>query len=267
MSPDSAGREASVKERPSLEAAVRVWAAEAQRGLEFHLSPQDLLDYHAGDVTGDERERIQDHLALCSVCARALLDLESFPIIEPLREEDRLSDPALAAEWRRFEERTRAIPFSRSAKKAVRTSPWLPLALAASLLAVLGLSVWAGLLRRDLSAPRVDVYVADLTPHEESRERSAAGEDGIRVPDWAHRILLILNLTKVPPFPEYRVEIVPLGREVVWDRRGIRPNPDGNFTLEVPRRLLAAAPHRVRLYGLHGNASTLVAEYRVRIEE
>lgn len=257
-----------MSEKPSLETAVRALAAEARRGLDPHLSPEDLLDYHAGDVTGDERERIQDHLALCPVCTRALLDLESFPNVEPVREEDRLSDSALAGEWRRFEERTGAIPLPRAARRAFPSSPALPWALAASLLlAVLGLSVWAGLLRRDLSAPRADVYVADLTPREESRERSVAEEEVVRVPAWADRVLLILNLAEVPSFPEYRVEIAPAGGKAVWSRRGVRPSPDGNFTLEIPRSFLAGGPRGIRLYGRQGNAWTVVAEYGVRIEE
>lgn len=254
-----------MKERPSLETAVRVWAEEARLDLDFHLSPPDLLNYHAGDVTGNERERIQDHLALCSVCARTLLDLESFPVIEPVREENRLSGLSLAAEWRRFEEKARVrLP---STRRVVRTSPRLAWAFAASLLVALGLSVWAGLLQRDLFAPKVDVYVADLTPRGVSHERSVASEEGIRVPYWANRILLILNLTEVPPYPEYQVEIASVFEEGKGDRRKIHPGPDGNFTLEVPRRLLAGAPHRLRLYGLRGNTSTLVAEYRVRIED
>lgn len=250
-----------------LKTGIRGLAAEARRGLEPHPSPGELLDYQAGDLAEEERERLQDHLALCPGCARTVLDLSAFPDVEPLREEDRLADSALASEWRRFQDRAGAAPAPR--RPALFFPPRLAWALAASLLlAVAGLSIRVGRLRDEvntLSGPRVNVLVADLVPRDEAVERSPDGEEAIRVPEGAERLLLVLNLAEAPSYPGYRIEIAALGGTRIWSHEGLRPSADGNFTLEVPRRLLADGRYVIRLYGLKGNAATRVAEYAVRV--
>jgi hypothetical protein len=229
-----------------------------------HPAPEDLLDYHAGDLPPEERERIQDHLALCRDCVRVVLDLDSFPDVEPVRKEDRLTDREVAAEWRRFATRTRAPRLPRWAP-----SP-LPLALAATLLiAVVGLSLWVARLRNEvsrLSAPRADVYIADLVPQGETVERAEGREEAVRVPAWADHVLLILNLADPSSYPEYRVEIEKADGAEVWSRDGVRRSADGTFALEVPRRLLPAGSYRIRLSGSRGGAEEPVAEYGARIE-
>ena len=252
-----------------LNAGIRGLAAEARRALASHPSPDELLDYHAGDLSAAERERIQDHLALCPECARAVLDLAAFPGVEPAREEDRLATAEVDAEWRRFQRAAGVPAMPRRAPAA--SSPRLAYALAAVLLlAVVGLSLWIGRLRSEvgaLSGPKVNVLVADLAPREQAVERSAAGEETVRVPPWTDRLLVILDLAEAPADPEYRVEIAALGGREIWSRRGLRPSEDGNFTLEVPRRLLSPGRYVIRLYGLRGNAWTRAAEYGVRIED
>lgn len=229
-----------------------------------HPAPEDLLDYHAGDLPPEERERIQNHLALCPGCVRVVLDLQSFPDVEPVREEDRLTEDELAAEWRRFETRIRAPRMPRWAP-----SP-LPLALAAALLiAVVGLSLWVARLRNEvsgLSAPRADVYIADLVPHGETVERAEGREEAVRVPAWADHVLLLLNLADPSSHPEYRVEIEKADGTEVWSRDGVHRSEDGTFALEVPRRLLPAGIYRIRLSGLRGGAEEPVAEYGARVE-
>lgn len=221
-----------------------------------HPAPEELLDYHLGDLAEADRERIQDHLVLCEACSRTVLDLDSFPDVDPAREADRLAEFELAADWKRFREQTAA--------KRVRPAA-LPWAVAASLLvAALGLSLWGVRLReqvRELSGPRADVLVADLVPLGSEVRGPEAGEV-VRVPAWADRVLLILNLAARPDYPEYEVRVLgPDGREV-WSRRGLRPSADGAFALEVPAGLLRGGAHRIRLLG----GSETVAEYGVRLQ-
>lgn len=256
-------------EEPVLHASIRALAAESRRGLAPHPSPDELLDYQAGDLSPQQREGIQDHLALCPECARAVLDLSRFPDVEPARQEDRLADADVAAEWRRFRERAGVAPALHRPPRVSRfASPRLAYALAASLLlAVLGLSLWISRLRgevRALAEPTVNVVVADLVPREQAGERSAGDEETIGVPAWADRLLLILNLAEAAADGEYRVVISTVDGTRLWSRRGLRPSADGNFTLEVPRRLLPAGPYRIRLYGPQGSTAP-AAEYAIRI--
>ncbi len=232
-------------------------------GQKTHPAPEELLDYHLGDLAAADRERIQDHLVLCETCSRTVLDLESFPDVEPAREVDRLSQFELAADWKRFRERTSAEPFRPAAQ------PRFAWALAASLLvAALGLSVWGVRLReqvRELSGPRTDVFVADLVPLGLEVRGPEAGEV-VRVPAWAGRVLLLLNLAGRPSYPEYEVHVLAPAGDAVWSRRGLRPSLDGTFALEVPADLLAGGAHRIRLLGVGDGGPEPVAEYGVRLQ-
>ena len=252
------------KER-DLKAGVRVLAAEARRSLvEEHPLPEELLDYHAGDLPEAERERIQEHLALCPACLRALLDLEAFPDVEPVRPEDRLTDAELDRAWQRLQRTVEPVAHDRS-----RIAPPVLALAAVLLLAVVGLSLWVVRLRgevRELSSPQADVLVADLLPRAEAVERTEGDGEVVRVPGWADRILLILNLADPATHPEYRIEITAQDGREVWSRAGVRRSADGTFALEVPRRFLPAGRYRIRLSGIAGGSELPVAEYLVRIE-
>ncbi len=233
---------------------------DALDGQRTHPAPEELLDYHLGDLAAADRERIQDHLVLCEACSRTVLDLGSFPDVEPAREADRLSEFELAADWKRFRERAGAQPVRR---------PRLPYALAAGLLvAALGLSLWTVRLReqvRELSGPRADVFVADLVPLGSEVRGPEAGEV-VRVPAWADRVLLLLNLAVRPSYPEYEVQVLGPDGSAAWSRGGLRPGPDGTFALEVPADLLGGGAHRIRLLGAGAGGPESVAEYGVRFE-
>jgi hypothetical protein len=254
-----------VEAEPDLRSAIRGMAAEARRGVE-HPAPEELLDYHSGDLAPAETQRNQEHLALCPVCARTLLDLDSFPDVEPVREEDRLTAAELTGQWRRFQDTAQRLAPSRE-----RPRPASPavLALAAALLfAVVGLSLWNVQLRnavRDLSQPEAGVLVADLVPRGEAIERAEGGEDTVRVPPWADRVLLILNLADPATAREYRVEIATQDGREVWSRRGVHRSADGTFALQIPRRFLPPGRYRIRLSGLRDGAEEPVAEYGAQI--
>ncbi|HYU33933.1 MAG TPA: zf-HC2 domain-containing protein, partial [Thermoanaerobaculia bacterium] len=85
-----------------LTAAVRDLAAALERGLGDHPAPGELLDFVAGDLSEAERERIEEHLALCRECARTALELAEPPGAEAAPAGELLTEKELAAEWRRF---------------------------------------------------------------------------------------------------------------------------------------------------------------------
>jgi hypothetical protein len=236
-----------VDDREALQAAVHVWSEKQRRARGEHPSPEELLDYHLGDLAAGERERLQEHLAVCADCSRTVLDLAAFPEVEP----DGGSGAPAEAEWERL--RRQAFPGRRPATVQLRT--WGLLA-ASLLIAVLG-GYWAG----RQSRPAAEVFVASLVPIEEVR--SASEPEFVRVPRWARAVVLSL----LPPpgsesRPDYEVELVDQGGKVVWGRGGLRANADGEVAVSVPR--LPAGTYGINLYGLPGR--TPAGEYAVQLE-
>jgi hypothetical protein len=230
---------------PGLKLAIQALADEERRVLSDHPMPDELVDYQAGDVTVEERERIQQHLALCPACAQAVLDVGPLP-------EVRLSDRTVAAAWARFRGRRRSAVW-----------PW---SAAALLFIALGLTFEMGRLRREagvLAAPRAGVQIVDLFPAGEDVQRSAGGEDAVQAPAWVDRLVLILNLTHEPVFPVYAFPITAADGREVWRGGDLRPGADGALTLEVPRRLLPAGEYRI---GLSGSGAP-GAEYTLHLQE
>ncbi|MCP4656634.1 MAG: hypothetical protein GY856_14570 [bacterium] len=254
-----------------LRGAILAEADEARQRLGTHPSPDQLLAYQEGELAAEDQEGVQDHVALCRDCARVVLDLESFPDVEPVREDDRVSDWQVAAEWRRLEARDEISPPVKSSPRRswpMLFSPGFAYAMAASILmAALGLGSWVIQLRGridDLSQPRVNVFLSDLIPQKAGLERGPG--DAIRVPAWTDRVLLLLNLADIRSFSGYFVEISDRDGRTLWSNREIRRSPDGNFTVGVHRRFLPAGRYRIALYGLEGEARTLVATYTMDIE-
>ena len=80
------------KRRGEIDAAVRAYAAGQRRSRQGHPPVEELAAYHRGELAGEARELLRDHLALCAECARLLLDLENFADLGPPSEAHRLAD-------------------------------------------------------------------------------------------------------------------------------------------------------------------------------
>jgi hypothetical protein len=246
-----------------------------------HLSPATLLDYHVGKLSEEEREGVQDHLALCPECTRRLLLLDELPSVPPPREELRLTGRRLEAEWALLRERVGLAPWSRPGKPAAPTTVAFPprprsrppavWALAASLLLVttLGLAAWVHrlLLRTTaLAGPQVQLAVADLVPEGSGPRDSAPAEPAeIRWSAGTERLLLILNLADLQPFPGYRLRVTGAAGQTVWESGDLARSGNGNFFLTLPRALLPPGAYRLELRGRTGAGELRpLAEYRLR---
>jgi hypothetical protein len=244
-----------------LEVELRAVAEARSQGLAGHPSPQELVDYHLGVLPSEEADHLQEHLSFCRECSQVVIDLVAFsgPAEKPLR-------PAtdLDREWDRLQDRLQR----ESGQRATRPLfGWrLALAVAASLLLVLGLFGWNLSLRKDLrEAPRADIAMADLAPERRGVERAAEAPVRVRLrPDQA-RLLLVLNLGDLREFPAYRIELIDPDRGVLWEQSGIPRTDEGTFLLEIPSRMLAPKLYEVRLYGETGRASVFLAKYLFEI--
>jgi hypothetical protein len=252
-----------------LKAAVRDLAQAMESGLREHPSHDELHAYAAGALDAAERDRIEDHLALCRDCARTALDLAVLEDEEPEElAEERLPETVLAAEWERLRRAAVPPPPSPFRRRAAAVSPVLPYALAASLLLAIGLgwrTIRLGEEVRQLSAPRSDVWVADLVPAGSTGPRERGAIEAVHPPSWASRIVLILAFAGPTSYPEYGIELATADGRAIWRRQGLRPGPEGTFTLEVPRAWLPPGSYRIRLTGLRGAVEQEVARYELRV--
>lgn len=225
---------------------------------------EEIVAYSHGELPPAEACRVQEYLALHPELARALAE----PVPESVRAEpgapDFLSAEEIASDWTALQDRL-------GLARPRRDRLWRPLALAASLLAVVsgGLYVQSqrevSRLARELREPLVNPEHRLLLP---DGERGAARPD-ILLPAAADHFLLKPALVGHPDFADYRLKIIDTsGPEprVVWDRTGLRRLSDDTFELWVTRDFLSSEEYRLELYGIdESREETLLTKYTLRL--
>jgi hypothetical protein len=213
-----------------LKASIRELAVALERGLEDHPAPRELQNFVAGDLSKDERERIESHLAICRDCTRAALDLAEPTELELVKRGEILTERELAAQWKRFQA---AAGISRR-----RRLPPLRAIAAVLLLALLGMTAWAFLRE---SQSQTDMFLVDVGSTTRGLVKT------VSLPNWAGRVQLVIDLPyQTPEYPEYHVEIrVKGGRRVSRDR--VYQQEDGTLTVQVPRRRLPEGAYEIRV--------------------
>jgi hypothetical protein len=244
-----------------LDALVRAAAASRRRRLLDHPETDELVAYALDALSTAEKERIEEHLALCKDCAQLVLDLRA--IVAPPPERDEPASPALAREWDRLRDRLER----RQARPAASGGPstktaWL---LAASVLVALGLLAWDLSLRRSLERarqPRADLQLVDLAPVTRGAERSPEHPVEVTVGPGVGKVVLLLNLGDLRSFPRYGLVLLGPSGRIVWQAADALRGEDGTFLLEVPADVLAAPGlYHLRLDGRTGSATTRLADY------
>jgi hypothetical protein len=252
-----------MSEPSGWEGPVRAAVSELKSGLVGHPTPDELLDYHGDDLGPETRERVEDHLALCADCARTVLDLGSFPAVEPVREADRLTSADIAAEWRRFAAQLPARPRARPRRF---TAPVWAYALAAVFAAVaVGLGVWAwslaGAVQR-LSSPTASLHVADLVPLDAAVRAEGRAPAVVAIPRGSERLVLLLNVTTAEPLAAVGVELFgPDGRRV-FAQQDLPPTSDGAYALDLPAKSLAPGAYRIALIARGKTVALYACEIR-----
>ncbi|HSS49495.1 MAG TPA: zf-HC2 domain-containing protein [Thermoanaerobaculia bacterium] len=247
-----------------------------------HFLPEDLLAYHQGQLSPEENEKVREHLVLCDRCSALVLDLASFPEIEPLGSAGEAPEDAVfVRRWESLRARLqgegdlRPTPPQERGKPLRRIFfllPSVPGALAAGLAVVsLGLAFWTFSLHQrltDLSQPAVRVAVSSLVPRETAAARDGERAEHTSLPAWTDRILLILNLFEPRTYSAYQVQIFNAleGGKEIWSSRDLRRASDGNFAVEVPRSLLSGGAYRIELSGLAGGRRDRLAVYNLLLD-
>jgi hypothetical protein len=238
----------------------------------LHPTADELAAYHAGELSPEEEDALQEHLLGCRECTDLLLALD-----ELHRPEEGEPVPAgeLDAVWEGLrekllprEETPAPLPFARPASPRPASSPrWLQ-ALAASLaVGVIGLSFWSLSLRRtvdELSQPQLNAPVEDLFPG--PVRGPAAAQSVAEIAPGTRFFTLVLNPAREGSFEEYEVEIARADGSVVWRGRGLRRNRYGSFSLTLSRRLVGEGEYRIRLFGIGGDGREGVGTYRLKVQ-
>jgi len=251
----------------ALTLGVRQMAAEARDNLTEHPSPDTLLAYDAEELSEEERARVREHLAVCPECSRTVLDLASFPEIEPVPGVESLSVQAEEVQWQRVLDRLEDEEARRSGG-----GQWGREYLLAAVLGAisLGLGLWVAWLHiqpGSSETPSVNVFEIGLVPVGASVTRS---EEGVQVPTGMGSVLLRLNLADLRPFENVRVAVRRAGveepGELVWEREGLVRGPQGNFSVHLPREVLPAGSYRIELTGERDGESEPLAIYELRLQ-
>jgi hypothetical protein len=237
-----------------LDAAIRAVTEEQEEARDRHPTPDDLLGYHLGVLESTERDGVEEHLALCPVCAQVILDFAAFP------ELGEVDVPPLLAEPRSGRSAPDLSRPGRPAGRARRLPLWsYPLA-ASLLLGTFSLGRWSQTHLPSAARPRAGGYFADLAPTENGKRGEPVT---VTIPSWADRLWLLLELGTADQHPRYEALLEREGRRLWQDT--VERNANGIFAVEVPREFLSDGRYRIRLSGKTEGGMESLATYDFRI--
>jgi len=203
-----------------------------QFGIGSHLEEPELEEYSMGTLSEASLEAFEEHLLACDSCQDRLLEMEAY--VNAMRS----ASPKL---------REARQPFWADLFRRPRPA-WVAAF-------TMGVIVF-GVARVWIAAPPTRPEMASVILH------SSRGIDGLataRAP--AGKLLsLIVDLTELPPFPSYRMEIVNATGKPVWHTLAHPEN--GKITQPTTNRLLVGQ-YYVRLYAPGG---ALLREFSLGIE-
>lgn len=267
------------------------------------LTEEVLARAVAGELDQAERERMADHLASCSDCAKEYSAAKSIKA------------------WADENAPARPIPFPEPRRRRL----YLPYAIAASLLVV---SVLLGVLlisksrenqrlvaeannrhtaettesrrlleettrraeqesaarraaeeelaRRDAAAKstilpkrsvtsQANVPIIDLNPQDGGRGNQNPTAATVQLSPDTDLFTLILNLSGEDSSRDYSLEITDRNNRTIWTTRNLRKSPYNNFTVALRRRSFPAGEYRLKIYGLRDGRRQLIEEYAIRL--
>jgi hypothetical protein len=243
-----------------FQASVGLVAQHEMHQKPGHPGVDELISYHAGELSGEQAEQLQEHLFICEECAAAILDLHELNGKEQVDSESTPSQKMVTAAYQSVQNRIR--------DDGRVQQPVVAWALAASfLLTTLGLAAWVLHLHHrvdELAGPRLNVMVTDLVPAADPR-RDHGSAQVVTLPRSSDGVLLILNLGDLRFFPSYQVEITDRDGKMVWQSNRLARTPVENFTIQLPDSFLSAGEYKISVFGA-GEPAEVLAEYLIRVE-
>ena len=269
--------------KSKLSDSIRDLAREDRQRIDAHLTPDELLEYHYGRMSGDHKEHAQDHLALCGTCARTLLDMAAFPDLEPADDRRPIASEQIADDWRAMQRlvEDEALGPERAASEQSQdlaaseqtypgTSPSHRVyALAATFLAAcFGLLFWNVSLRSEvqkLRQPSLNVTATSLTATDAAGVRSTGAERVTFVQTDEH-ILLNLDLFLLNSAGPYEMILLDARGEVLSQKKGLRQTEELDANVLLPAGSLAPGDYRIHFYRLQDTEGKPFKEFVFSID-
>ena len=197
-----------------------------------HLEETELEQYSMGTLSEERLAAFEEHLLACCSCQDRLLEMETY--VNAMR----TASPKLRAARQPFWDGLFRLP--------------RPVWLAASVMAMVASAVtlvW-------LVAPSTHTQIASVALQS---SRGIEGLAATKAP--AGRLLsLTADLTELPAFPSYRMQIVNAVGTPVWE--GVA-HSDGRSLTQITNKSLVTGQYYVRLYAPSGS---LLREFSLGIE-
>ena len=89
-------------EKPPMEPILREEAEHTRGAFRDHPTPEQLVAFRAAELSAEDAERIEAHLALCPECEQLLQDLVRFDEFEPAEASAALADREAQAAWQKL---------------------------------------------------------------------------------------------------------------------------------------------------------------------
>ena len=226
--------------------------------VDDHPGPEEIVRYRAGDLPGEEADRLQEHFVQCPDCRELLL-------LRSSADESGVVDFGVVPAWGAM-------------RRRMRWDRWqVPLMVAAaSVLLVLGLSTQWNLhlksMVAQLSQPQVAVVHELISLEELLDNRTRGGGDPrheIEVPPGVDSMTFMLHVDPVKVFDKaerYPVEIVDSAGRVVWSIDAVTIDRLSAANLAVPRAFLDSGDYNVLIYEAHEETSRqLIDTYPVTL--
>jgi hypothetical protein len=255
--------------------AIAEIVAEHRRALAERPSKDELIAFHAGGLSEEDRERVLDHASWNPEVARDLVALIRFP--EPPGDAAApASDPGLDRRWGALRARLLAeglLPETAPTEPSPdsgRVRFWARLRLVAAFAAGAALALVIGLLR-SLHAPAppqatgINLPIVELLALSDAVGDIRRGGEVTTLPANAGGLVLTLSVPGLAPATgsePYAIEIRSGGEEI-FRTAGLVPGEGGVFVLLLARDRLREGGHDLLLSDRSGQA---VARFRLEVE-